>query len=265
MPINIPVKNIYIMFLYAWRKHLEGTIVNIDAEEHTDLQNLSAKILNNGLNHLFKRGLTRDYRSKSDEIKSVKGKIIFNTTIKKNLLMNGKVSCEFDEFDEDNIQNQIIKATISKLIKTNNLDQENKNNLIRKKIRFSGWQGDKVIRLFKRDQCRYEEKHVHAEIICNGNVGVLKNRLAHFTFKDISHYLEKWDRYSTWSAQDHYKKGQKPNLFHFVFKPAFRFFRDFILRLGFLDGVTGLIVCSLSSMGIFMRYVKLKQILQAKN
>ena len=138
MPINIPVKNIYIMFLYAWRKHLEGTIVNIDAEEHTDLQNLSAKILNNGLNRLFKKGLTRDYRSKTEDIKSVKGKINFNSTIKKNLLMNGKVSCEFDEFDEDNIQNQIIKATISKLIKTKNIDQENKNNLIRQKIRFSG-------------------------------------------------------------------------------------------------------------------------------
>jgi len=138
MPINIPVKNIYIMFLYAWRKHLEGKIVKIDAEEYTDLQNLSAKILNNGLNHLFKRGLTRDYRSKTDDIKSVKGKINFNTTIKKNLLMNGRVNCGFDEFDEDNIQNQIIKATISKLIKTNNIDQENKNNLIKQKIRFSG-------------------------------------------------------------------------------------------------------------------------------
>ena len=138
MPINIPVKNIYIMFLYAWRKHLEGKIVKIDAEEHTDLQNLSAKILNNGLNHLFKKGLTKDYRSKNEDIKSVKGKINFNTTIKKSLLMNGKVNCEFDEFDEDNIQNQIIKATITKLIKTENIDQENKNNLIKHKLRLSG-------------------------------------------------------------------------------------------------------------------------------
>ena len=126
------------MFLYAWRKHLEGKIVNIDAEEHTDLQNLSAKILNNGLNHLFKKGLTRDYRSKNEDIKSVKGKINFNTTIKKSLLMNGKVNCEFDEFDEDNIQNQIIKATITKLIKAENIDQGNKTNLIKHKLRFSG-------------------------------------------------------------------------------------------------------------------------------
>ena len=64
--------------------------------------------------------------------------------MEKNLLMNGRVNCEFDEFDEDNIQNQIIKATISKLIKTKNIDQENKNNLIKQKLRFSG---DSDIRL----------------------------------------------------------------------------------------------------------------------
>ena len=39
------------------------------------------------------------------------------------------------------------------------------NYFMGKKIRFSGWRGDKVIRLFKRDKCKYEEKNVHAEII----------------------------------------------------------------------------------------------------
>jgi hypothetical protein len=92
----------------------------------------------------------------------------------------------------------------------------------------------------------------------------LKSKLEHYTFKNIAHYLEKWDRYSSWSAQDHYNRGQKPSVFHFVFKPAFRFFRDYVLRR-FLDGLTGLIVCSLSSMGIFMRYLKLKQVLKDKN
>ena len=139
------------------------------------------------------------------------------------------------------------------------------NYFMNKRVRFSGWQGDKVIRLFKRDLCSYENKHVHAEIICKGEVGVLKEKLAHYTFKDMAHYLEKWDRYSSWSAEDHYKKGQRPTIFHFVLKPTFRFIRDYIIRLGFLDGITGLIICSLSSMGIFMRYVKLRQILQDKN
>ena len=80
----------------------------------------------------------------------------------------------------------------------------------------------------------------------------------HYTFKSVAHYMEKWDRYSTWSAQDH-KGTSPPNLFHFVVKPAFRFFRDFILRGGILDGKVGYIVCKLSSMGVFMRYVKMQE------
>ena len=44
------------------------------------------------------------------------------------------------------------------------------NYFMGKKVRFSGWQGDKVIRLFKRDKCRYQDKHVHSEIICDGDV-----------------------------------------------------------------------------------------------
>ena len=48
------------------------------------------------------------------------------------------------------------------------------------KVRFSGWQGDKVIRLFKRDTCKYEDKNVHAEIICAGKVGVLNEKVDSF-------------------------------------------------------------------------------------
>ena len=170
--------------------------------------------------------------------------------------------------DADERVTDKLKLEINQLLANTDLKDaywiRRSNYFMGKKVRFSGWQGDKVIRLFKRDKCRYQEKHVHSEIICDGDVGYLKGKLEHFTFKNIAHYLEKWDRYSSWSAKDHFNRGQRPTIFHFVFKPSFRFFRDYILRLGFLDGLTGLIVCSLASMGIFMRYLKLKQILKDK-
>ena len=53
------------------------------------------------------------------------------------------------------------------------------NHFMGKKVRFSGWQDDKVIRLFKRDECRYEDKHVHAEITTQGKIGFLKNKMQH--------------------------------------------------------------------------------------
>jgi hypothetical protein len=101
---------------------------------------------------------------------------------------------------------------------------------------------------------------VHEEIICDAPVGMLKNKLNHYTYKDVFHYLEKWDRYTTWSATDRANKGENPGWFHFLIKPGFRFFKDYFLKLGILDGLVGLQLCCLSSMSVFMRSLKTKQI-----
>ena len=139
-----------------------------------------------------------------------------------------------------------------------------RNFFMGKEVRYSGWQGDKVIRLFKRDKCRYEEKSVHAEVLADGPVGVLKQKLIHNTYKDVFHYLEKWDRYTTWSAIDRDNRGEQPSWFHFLIKPAFRFFKDFFLQRGFLDGLVGFLICMLSGMSVFMRSLKVKQIQMSK-
>ena len=65
------------------------------------------------------------------------------------------------------------------------------NYFMGKKVRFSGWQDDKVIRLFKRDECRYEDKHVHAEITTQGKIGFLKNKMLHNTLFNMQDYLLK--------------------------------------------------------------------------
>lgn len=132
-----------------------------------------------------------------------------------------------------------------------------RNYFMGKEVKYSGWQGDKVVRLFKRDDCRYEEKHVHAEIVTTGKIGKLKNKLVHNTYKGMSHYLQKWDKYSTWSAMDAARKVKQPGLYHFIIKPWYRFFKHYILDRGILDGRVGFIICSLAALGVFMRYVKL--------
>ena len=48
--MNIPIQNIYIMLIYSWQKHNEKDIVNVDLEGQTNLQDLFAKILINGIN-----------------------------------------------------------------------------------------------------------------------------------------------------------------------------------------------------------------------
>ena len=68
-----------------------------------------------------------------------------------------------DERVEDNLKKEIDKIKNSQT-KNDAYWIPRQNHFMGKKIRFSGWQGDKVIRLFNRKKCHYEDKQVHAEI-----------------------------------------------------------------------------------------------------
>ncbi|WP_406684480.1 glycosyltransferase family 2 protein [Seonamhaeicola sp. MEBiC1930] len=131
------------------------------------------------------------------------------------------------------------------------------NHFMGERVHYSGWRNDKVIRLFKRDFCKYEDKHVHAEIITNGNVGVLENKLYHNTYITFDKHLEKMNRYAWWQAKDYDNKTGKLTPYHFIVKPFWGFFKHYIIQSGFRDGVVGLTIGYLQGYVIFMRYVKL--------
>ena len=97
------------------------------------------------------------------------------------------------------------------------------NHFMGERVNFSGWRNDKVLRLFKRDFCKYEDKHVHAEIIANGTIARLKNKLYHNTYITLDKYFEKMNRYATWQAKDYDKKTGRLTPYHFVIKPFWGF------------------------------------------
>lgn len=131
------------------------------------------------------------------------------------------------------------------------------NHFMGERVKYSGWRNDKVIRLFKRDFCVYEDKHVHAEIIANGSVGNLKQKLYHNSYSTFDKYLEKMNRYATWQAIDYDKKTGVLTPYHFVLKPFWGFLKHYIVQSGFRDGVVGLTIGYVQGYVVFMRYVKL--------
>ncbi len=135
------------------------------------------------------------------------------------------------------------------------------NYFMGQKIRYSGWQGDAVVRFFHRDKGRYDDKQVHEEIMTEGlRVSRLRHKMDHYTFKDLNHFLDKTRRYALWSAQDHLDKTPRVGWFHLWGKPLFRFFKHFVLQKGFLDGKVGFIISIIMAWGVFLRYVRIKEI-----
>lgn len=155
-----------------------------------------------------------------------------------------------------------LKSEIEKLLKSPNADFVaywigRKNHFMGQQVHYSGWHNDKVIRLFKRDHCVYEDKKVHEEIIANGNVGYLKNKLYHNTYTTFDAYVEKMNRYAWLQAQDYDKKTKAITPYHVLLKPFWGFFKHYIIQGGFRDGFVGFTIGYMQAYVVFMRYVKL--------
>lgn len=132
------------------------------------------------------------------------------------------------------------------------------NHFMGKHVKHSGWKNDSVIRLFKRDECKYKDILVHEEIVTNGgSVGKLKSKLYHNTYISFDKYIEKKNKYATWQAKDFDKKTGRLTPYHFIIKPLWRFFKHYIIQGGFRDGVTGLAISYIQAYSVFTRYVKI--------
>ena len=132
-----------------------------------------------------------------------------------------------------------------------------RNFFMERRINYSGWQNDKVIRFFQKEGCRYNNKQVHEEIETLEDIGFLKAKIDHFTFRSLDHFSLKIRRYAQWSADDYSTKTTKVGCFHLWIKPLFRFIKHFILKRGFLDGKVGFIISSYMAWGVFLRYAYL--------
>ncbi len=131
------------------------------------------------------------------------------------------------------------------------------NYFMGEKVHYSGWRNDKVIRLFKKNYCKYEDKYVHAKLIVDGKVSRLKNKLYHNTFKTLDKHIEKLNRYASLQAKDYENNTLKITPYHFFIKPTWAFFKHYIIQSGFRDGIIGLTIAYLRGYSVFMRYLKL--------
>lgn len=126
-----------------------------------------------------------------------------------------------------------------------------------KKIKFSGLQNDHVIRLFNKNYCSYNQNLVHEVMQANGRTATLKNKLPHYSYSSFDNYTAKMHHYSALKAKMLYNKAVQPKVYHFFFRPWWRFVNQYFFKLGILDGKRGFILAYVSAFSVFKRYVNL--------
>jgi len=166
-----------------------------------------------------------------------------------------------DEEVSDNLKQKLLE--IDK--KGNNINGfyiKRETFFLGKKIKYCGWGKDYQLRFFKKNKGAFDGKIVHEALNVQGKIGYIDFPLYHYSYPDVKSYFDKMNRYTTLQAKQ--KKGNFL-LFKMIFSPFFKFFKMYFLRLGFLDGIHGLILSLFSGFSEFVKYAKMIEIKKFPN
>ena len=112
---EIPVRNIWLLFLYASDLARFRGRFNAEVEESTDFKSLLARLLCHATERGVRRNLSFGFRARRDILRRVRGRIDILKTVSDNLFRKGKVACRFTELTVDTPRNRLVRAAHEKL------------------------------------------------------------------------------------------------------------------------------------------------------
>ena len=170
--------------------------------------------------------------------------------------------------DSDEIPDDQCKENIMKIVSNNFLSKHDvyaiklDNIFLGGFVRYGGWGNVYRERLFRNGSGKYSDDIVHEKFITEKRVGLLSGKINHYTYKNISHHIEKINKYSQMMAEKMVSNDKKPSMVKIVTSPFFSFIKTYFLKLGFLDGVKGY-YCSITvAYYTFLKYLKVYEKLQ---
>lgn len=124
-------------------------------------------------------------------------------------------------------------------------------------IRHGDWYPDTKLRLFRKAFGRCGGKEPHDRIIVEGRVKSLRHPMYHYTYTGITDQITTINRFSSITARGYLEDERTFRLRDLFFRPPLRFLRCYLLKRGFLDGMPGLVIATLTAYAVFIKYVKL--------
>ncbi len=112
------------MLAYAFKRLNNEDYRKVSKEKFDNIHDIFADIIAQGVSNQLKQGLYREYVPMQEDLPVMRGKLNINDTIRLKVQNKHKLACEYDEFSEDNIYNQILKMTMYRLIRTKQVKHE---------------------------------------------------------------------------------------------------------------------------------------------
>ncbi|NRD23890.1 glycosyltransferase family 2 protein [Winogradskyella litoriviva] len=176
------------------------------------------------------------------------------------------VSLDGDEALSETLQKSIIELKSN--WKFDGYYANRFNNFCGQWIKHSDWYPNKKLRVFDRQKAQWTGHKIHETVSLNSEAskaGKLKGDILHYTYQSYSEFSKKTDYFSSISAQSYFELGKKAPIWKLILNPVWAFFKSYIIRLGFLDGYNGFVICKETARITFLKYSKLRSLQKTKN
>ena len=138
-------------------------------------------------------------------------------------------------------------------------------NYMGKWIRHSGWYPDVKLRLWDRRKGNWGGINPHDKVMMQAGARVekLKGDLLHYSYYSFKQHLNQINGFTEIAAREGLSQGKNTNMMVIILKSLWKFKRDYIFKLGFLDGTAGFLVCYFSAHATFVKYLKMRELKKA--
>ncbi len=126
-------------------------------------------------------------------------------------------------------------------------------------IRHGDWYPDRCVRLIQRGKGSWKGLEPHAALIVDGTIGKLRHDLLHYTTESLAHQVAKTLAYADYFAEHCRETGRRVTFIDLAFRPPWRFFRGYFIRLGLLDGWQGLSIAWMATFYTYLRYARARE------
>ena len=118
---------------------------------------------------------------------------------------------------------------------------------------------------FKGCKIYDEDKEVHPTATLKCEVKHLKNPIIHLVDDNVSDLIARFNRYTTWKANDMISKNKvKGGFFSSILSLKIRFIKAYFLKQGFREGLFGVLIAMIASLYPLVSYLKAQEILRQK-
>jgi glycosyltransferase involved in cell wall biosynthesis len=159
------------------------------------------------------------------------------------------------------IDNELLYALQTKILDEKVVYQLNFKAFYKDiQVKYCGWNNQKIKRVYNRKITKYNDNHVHEDIITDGlKIGLLEGYIEHYSYQTISQFVQKADHYSTLFAQNNVgKRSSSP--FKAILNAKYSFIKTYFFKRGFLDGYVGLVIAFSHMVTNFYKYMKLYEL-----